>query len=93
MFKNYVKFAWRNLLKDRQFSLLNLIGLSTGLACGLLIFLWISDERSVDTFQKNGDRLYQVMENSPITDGGVSTMEHTPDLWSGKYPESKRRSP
>ena len=83
MFKNYVKFAWRNLLKDRQFSLLNLIGLSTGLACGLLIFLWISDERSVDTFQKNGDRLYQVMENSPITDGGVSTMEHTPDLLGG----------
>jgi putative ABC transport system permease protein len=80
MFKNYVKFAWRNLLKDRQFSLLNLIGLSTGLACAFLILLWISDERSVDNFQKNGDRLYQVMENSPITDGGVSTMEHTPDL-------------
>jgi len=39
MFKNNLKIAWRNLIKDRQFTFLNLIGLSTGLACVVLIYL------------------------------------------------------
>src|SRR5580658_8114049 len=49
MLRNYLKLAWRNLLKDRQFSLLNLLGLSVGLACALLIGLWIADEYGLET--------------------------------------------
>jgi putative ABC transport system permease protein len=63
MFKNNLKIAWRNLLKDRQFTLLNLIGLATGLACTLLIYLWVSDELSFDKFFDNNDRIYQLMES------------------------------
>src|SRR5215470_14009726 len=63
MFKNYFKTAWRNLLKDRQFTLLNVLGLSAGLACALLIFLWVKDERSYDKFFANGSQIYQVMEH------------------------------
>jgi len=48
MIKNYFKTAWRNLIKDKQFGFLNLLGLSTGLACVLLIYLWVSDELSVE---------------------------------------------
>ena len=48
MFRNNFKTAWRSLVKDRQSTILNLLGLSTGLACALLIFLWITDERSFD---------------------------------------------
>jgi len=79
MFKNNFKIAWRNLIKDRQFTLLNLVGLATGLACTFLIYLWVSDEMAVDKFHKNGARLYQVMQNGSAGDGGIMTMEHTPD--------------
>ena len=80
MFKNSFKLAWRNLVKDRQFTFLNLIGLSTGLACALLIYLWVHDELSVDKFNEKDSQLYQVMQNVPLADGGIMTTEHTPDL-------------
>lgn len=63
MFKANLKIAWRNLLKDKQFTWLNVLGLSAGLACALLIFLWISNELSYDTFFANNDRLYKLMEH------------------------------
>src|SRR5580704_3810262 len=63
MFRNYFKTTWRNLTKDRRFTLLNLLGLSTGLACSLLIYLWVTDELQMDKFHQNDTRLYQVMEN------------------------------
>jgi putative ABC transport system permease protein len=63
MLKNHLKLAWRYLSKDRQFTFLNLLGLSTGLACTVLIYLWVNDERQMDKFYKNDDRLFQVMEN------------------------------
>jgi putative ABC transport system permease protein len=63
MFKNNLKIAWRNLKRDRQFTLLNLLGLSTGLACTLLIYFWIHDEYQFDKFHENDARLYQLMEH------------------------------
>jgi hypothetical protein len=63
MFKNHLKTAWRNLLRDRQFTLLNVLGLSAGLSCALLIFLWVNDERSYDKIFANDNQLYQVMEH------------------------------
>jgi putative ABC transport system permease protein len=62
MLKNYFKIAWRNIIRDRQFTLLNLIGLATGLACALLIYLWVNDELSYDAFHENRSRIYQLME-------------------------------
>ena len=84
MFRNYVKTAWRNLIKDKQFSLLNLLGLSTGLACVLLIFLWVNDELSVDKYNTNDSRLYQVIKTAPMADGGIDTYHSTPGLL-GQY--------
>src|SRR6516225_8274181 len=78
MLKNYFKIAWRNLMRDRQFSLLNLIGLSTGLACALLIYLWVSDELSVDKFNANDSQLYQVIKTAPGADGSIDTYKSTP---------------
>ena len=80
MLKNYFRTAWRSLLKDRQFSLLNLLGLATGLACALLIYLWVSDELQVDHFFKNDDRLYRIMENRVKTDG-IWTAPSSPGQW------------
>ncbi|RIV43875.1 ABC transporter permease [Flagellimonas pelagia] len=80
MFKNNLKVAWRNLVRERRFTLLNLLGLSTGLACTILICLWVMDEIGKDKFHINGNRIYQVMQNAEEGDGGIFTTEHTPDL-------------
>jgi putative ABC transport system permease protein len=66
MFRNHFKAAWRNLLRDRQFSFLNLAGLATGLACTLLIYLWVQDELRIDKFHANHHRIYQVHERQKI---------------------------
>ncbi len=79
MLKNYFKIAWRNLIKDRQFTALNLIGLSTGLACSLLIYMWIADEMKVDKFNENDSRIYQVMSNVKGSEG-THTMTSTAGL-------------
>ena len=80
MFKNYFKTAWRNLIKDKQFSFLNLIGLSTGLACVLLIYLWVNDEMSIDKFNKNDSRLYQVLKKNTDGAGAIRVGETTQGL-------------
>src|ERR1700761_4905079 len=76
MIKNFFKIAIRSFLKDRQFTFLNLLGLSTGLACTLLIFLWVTDELQIDKFHKSGSRIYQVMVNDKNNDG-IRTDEAT----------------
>src|SRR3954447_21944258 len=77
MLKSNFEIAWRNLIKDGQFSLLNLLGLSSGLACTLLIYLWVSNELQVDKFNSKDSQLYQVLKTSPNADGTVSTFEST----------------
>src|ERR1700760_2302291 len=79
MFKNYIKIAWRNLVKDSQFTFLNVVGLSTGLACTLLIYLWVSDEWKMDRFNKKDSQLYQVMENRKQA-SGIWTAQSTSGL-------------
>ncbi|HMI59659.1 MAG TPA: ABC transporter permease, partial [Puia sp.] len=76
MLKSYFRITWRNLLKDRQFTALNLIGLSVGLACTLLIGLWVADELHMDKYNKKDAQLYQVMGNFK-TDAGIKTGTHT----------------
>lgn len=62
MLKNYFKIAWRTLIKDKQFTFLNVAGLSVGIACTLLIYLWVHDEMSFDKFFEKDSQLYQLME-------------------------------
>ena len=69
MLKTNLKIAWRNLIKDKQFTFLNVLGLSAGLACSLLIFLWVNDELKFDHFFESNERLYQLMEKQ--TTNGV----------------------
>ncbi|CAN5587239.1 ABC transporter permease [soil metagenome] len=61
MFKNYVKIAWRNLFRNKGFSLTNLLGLTIGITCAILILLWVKDEVNYDKSQKNYNEVYQVM--------------------------------
>lgn len=61
MLTNFLKIAWRNLLKSKVYSLINILGLATGMAVALLIALWIWDELTFDTYHTNHSRLAQVM--------------------------------
>jgi putative ABC transport system permease protein len=60
VFKNYFKIAWRNLIKNKAFSFINIAGLAVGLASCLLIMLYIFDESSYDKHHTNGDRLFRI---------------------------------
>ncbi|HMH34043.1 MAG TPA: ABC transporter permease, partial [Puia sp.] len=63
MFSNYFKTAWRNLIKSKMYSSINIIGLATGMAVALLIGLWIWDELSFDNYHQNRNRIAQVIYN------------------------------
>jgi putative ABC transport system permease protein len=68
MLKNYLNVAWRNLLKNKAFSLINITGLAIGLASFLLIFLYVLDELSFDRFHEKANRIYRI--HSDIKFGG-----------------------
>jgi putative ABC transport system permease protein len=60
MIQNYFKIALRNLVKSKTFSGINVLGLALGMACSLLIMLWIQDELSIDAFHANKKQLYRI---------------------------------
>ena len=80
MIHNYVKIAWRNLIHNKAFSAINILGLALGMASSLLILLWVQDERNVNRFHANGPRIYQVVENQEWTGNGINTTLTTPSL-------------
>jgi len=69
MFKNYFKIAWRNLLKSKGFTAINIIGLSLGIGCFIVIAMFVTDELSYDTFHEKADRIYRV--NYDVKFGGT----------------------
>ncbi len=64
MFSNYFKIAFRNLLKNKGYTFINIAGLATGMAVALLIGLWIWDELTYNRYHKNYDRLAQVWQHN-----------------------------
>ncbi|HEV3251096.1 MAG TPA: ABC transporter permease, partial [Puia sp.] len=60
MLKNYFKIAWRNLWKNRFYTMLNVSGLASGLAVGILIFIWVEDELSYDNFHRHVANIYKI---------------------------------
>jgi len=77
MIKNYLKIAWRNLLKNKASSIISVSGLAVGMAVGLLIGLWIWDQVSFDKDNKNYNRVVKVMQNQNLN-GEVQTWEYLP---------------
>ncbi|MGH2565214.1 MAG: ABC transporter permease, partial [Ginsengibacter sp.] len=90
MFRNYFKTAFRNLWKNKIFSFINIMGLALGLACSLLIILWVKNEYRVDAFHKNGSQLYSIYENQ-YRDGDISAFYGGPGVMADEmkrvYPE------
>ena len=69
MLRNYFKIAWRNLIRNLFFSLINIFGLMIGLASFILISLYVFDEYTYDSFHKNADSIYRVVENRTSSEG------------------------
>jgi putative ABC transport system permease protein len=77
MFKNYIKIAWRNLWRNKGYSVLNIFGLAIGITCTSLILLWVEDEVNYDSIFPNQDLVYIVPTNQTF-EGEVYTFYSTP---------------
>lgn len=91
MIKNYLKIALRNFRKQKLFSLINICGLALGMACTILILLWVQDELNFDKFNKNADNIYRVVENQHYAGGEIFPVAVTPGplakALNDNYPE------
>ncbi|HLF35995.1 MAG TPA: FtsX-like permease family protein [Cyclobacteriaceae bacterium] len=76
MIRHNLKIAFRNFKRYKSSFFINLTGLSAGLACTLLIYLWVHDELKTDRFNEKDEQLFQVMKNVPAANG-VMTLENT----------------
>jgi len=92
MFRNYFKIAWRNLSKNKIYSVINISGLATGMAVAMIIGLWIYDETSANKHFKNYETLYQVMMHQTF-DGVRDSQQALPfpigEELKNKYPDLK----
>ncbi|MCF0053614.1 ABC transporter permease [Dyadobacter sp. LJ53] len=79
MIRNYFKIARRNLIRNKAFSVINILSLALGMASALLIILWIQDELSIGKQYDNAPNLYRVMERE-FSDGKVVADDNTPGL-------------
>lgn len=77
MIKNYIKTAWRNLVRNRLYSIINIGGLAIGMAVSFMLLLYVYNEFSFDKFNTNSGRLYQVLRNQP-SNGELMTNSATP---------------
>jgi putative ABC transport system permease protein len=94
MLKNYFLVAWRNLLRKKSFSILNITGLAIGMAAAILILLWIQHEISFDKSYQNKDRIYEVWNRYKQGDGKLHSWKNTPKVMAKAmqedYPEIER---
>ena len=91
MFTNYLKSAWRNLLKRKQIAFLNILGLAIGMAACLLIFQYINYEKSYDSFHPHLDQLYRL--NLGMTNTGESRLDFRATNHPGAGVAAKRDFP
>ena len=88
MFKNYLKTALRNLWRTKVFSLINILGLSVGLACCMLIFLYSKDEISYDRFHEKKNDIYRITATISRADGNVDKIGSTGNMPGPTFKES-----
>lgn len=79
MFKNYLKIAFRNIIRNKTFSIINILGLAVGMASALLILLWIQNELSYDQFHEKKNRIYEAW-NKDTFNGKLQCWNVTPKI-------------
>src|SRR6476661_8251552 len=83
MFKSYLKIAWRNIWRNKAFSITNLSGLTIGMTCTMLILLWVQDELNWDKFHPDHQNIYQLLVNRDFN-GEVNTDKSVPFPLAGQ---------
>jgi len=83
LFRNSIKILWRNIKRNKAYTLINISGLALGMACCILIIIWVQDEFSWDRFHENADTLFHVMQKQ--YDGHLTPV--TPNPLSGYLKE------
>lgn len=94
MIRNHIKTAWRNLVRHKFFSILNVLGLALGVACSVLILLWVQDELSIDGTQSpNLYRVYERQYYNHTVHGTYDSPGPLPAELKKKYPEIQYATP
>ncbi len=73
MFKNLLKIAFRNIIRHKVFSFINIIGLAIGIAACLLILFWVRDEFSFDRYNKNFESIYRIIHQQKFDEGIIQS--------------------
>jgi putative ABC transport system permease protein len=96
MFKNYLLLGFRKLKKQKIFSLINILGLTVGITCCLMIFLFIAHELSYDNFHKNGKDIYRVMRVGNLNGTGKEEVAYLSAPYAtallNDYPDAIRQA-
>ena len=90
MLKNYLTIAFRNIIRRKGFSFINIAGLAVGLAVSMLIFLWVQDEYNYDSFNEKADSIYRVVFSYQSNDRRMQHWRTPPPMAAAireKYPE------
>ncbi len=80
MLKNYLTIAYRNLLRNKVYSLINILGLALSMFCAMLIILWIHDELRYETFWPNSARIYRLVQDQQYDDGSIFKVAANPGI-------------
>ena len=88
MFKSYLKVAWRNLIRHKAFSAINIAGLAIGMTCSIFIFLWVQHELSYDRFHTNANKIYRLVCDAGEFKAAVNPAGMPAEL-KAKMPEIK----
>ncbi len=80
MISNYIKIALRNLVRFKAYSAINITGLAIGMACCILILLYVFDELSYDRFHENSDRIYRIYVNGALGDNTFTAAVSPPPM-------------
>jgi putative ABC transport system permease protein len=94
VFRNYVKVAYRNLIRNKLYSIISILGLGIGIACCLLIYLYVSDEFSFDRFHADAGNIYRIIhfekEAGEYPEGTEATAGILQPAIDGVFPEIVR---
>lgn len=87
MFRNYIKVAFRHIKRRKIYSFINILGLTIGMACFILIGLWVKDELSFDRFHQKKDRIYRVLNRGQDGWAGFNITYALGPALKAEYPE------
>ena len=85
MLRNFLKIGWRNIIRHKSHTAINVVGLALGMTCCLFIFLWVQDEQGIDNFHANGDNLYAAYQTA-TSNGKLESAYGSPALFNNNQP-------